>query len=200
MRVSSPRGGSCGARNSKVRSGRARASRTAGCTSPRVSTPARSSPRPRRRVRTSRVLGWTTGRARCGKAKSKLRRYFWAFFDTRRNFGNLGLQHQLWGFALDIQPAGRYVADPSHPPFYLPGQMFGVPNDRAFAALDACRPDGEACTSGLDCCPGACNPSGICAPPTRECADTDERCELSADCCHSENYCINGFCALVELL
>jgi hypothetical protein len=131
--------------------------------------------------------------------------YFWVFFDTLRHFGSLGSQRALWGFAIDVQPNGSYVTDPSHPPFYLPGQEFGTSsnNHRAFAALDPCKQDGAACTTGIDCCGGRCG-AGTCSQPPppeqKSCAKRDERCATAADCCVSNDYCINGFCAYVDLL
>ncbi len=140
--------------------------------------------------------------------------YFWVFFDAIRNYGNLGMQRQLWGFAIDIQANGRYTTDLSHPAFYLPGQEFGSGNHRAFAALDPCKPDGDSCTSGIDCCGGTCTilaaaelvePVGTCAPPPMEgCAKRDERCSVDGDCCapasnEPPHACIAGFCAFVPL-
>jgi hypothetical protein len=129
--------------------------------------------------------------------------YFWVFFDSRRYFGSLGMQRALWGFAIDIQPDGNYARDPSHPPFYMPGQEFGTSSDnhRAFAALDRCRPVGEPCTTGIDCCDGRCSNTTCAAPPPNmnSCAGRDERCAVASDCCDASDYCINGYCALVEL-
>ena len=140
--------------------------------------------------------------------------YFWVFFDSIRHYGNLGIQRQLYGAAIDIAADGSYTADPSHPPFYLPGQEFGAGNHRAFAALDPCRKDGDSCTSGIDCCGGTCffpetpaelvEPKGTCSPPPKNsCAKRDERCKRDADCCAPENgqppnSCIAGFCAFVS--
>jgi hypothetical protein len=140
--------------------------------------------------------------------------YFWLFFDSIRHYGNLGLQRQLWGAAIDIQPNGSYQSDPSHPAFYLPGQEYGAGNHRAFAALDPCKRDGDSCTSGVDCCGGTCTlpsdvsefaePVGTCSPKKNSCAKRDERCTTSADCCppaqgQPANSCIAGFCAYVSL-
>jgi hypothetical protein len=139
--------------------------------------------------------------------------YFWVFFDTIRHYGNLGSQRQLWGFAIDIQADGAYTKDLSHPAFYLPGQEFGAGNHRAFAALDPCKRDGGSCTSGIDCCGGACNipasqsefgGTGTCGPITNSCAKRDERCTTDADCCsagpsEAPNSCIAGFCAFISL-
>jgi hypothetical protein len=126
--------------------------------------------------------------------------YFWIFFDSVRNYGNLGIGRQLWGTAIDIRPNGGYVTDPSHPPFYVEGQEFTTTNHRAFAALEVCRPNAEACSSGIDCCTGFCANDRCAPPPTTGCAQRDERCASTSDCCVSSDYCINGFCALVELL
>ena len=101
--------------------------------------------------------------------------YFWIFFDAVRHYGNLGMQRQLWGAAVDIQSTADYTLDPSHPAFYLPGQEFGTGNHRAFAALDPCKKDGDTCATGIDCCGGTCyfpaapaelvEPVGSCSPP-----------------------------------
>jgi hypothetical protein len=141
--------------------------------------------------------------------------YFWVFFDSIRHYGNLGTQRQLWGFAIDIQANGSYTTDLSHPAFYLPGQEFGAGNHRAFAALDPCKRDGDSCTSGIDCCGGACTfppvaaelvePMGTCnPPPVNTCAKRDEKCATDEDCCppasnEPPNACIAGFCAFVPL-
>lgn len=139
--------------------------------------------------------------------------YFWVFFDSVRHYGNLGLQRQLWGAAVDISADGTYIRDPSHPAFYVSGQEFGTGNHRAFAALDPCRADGDRCTSGVDCCGGFCYIEGLaeftaaegtCSPERRECSHRDERCVQSADCCPPSNLsdppftCIAGVCTFVR--
>ena len=136
--------------------------------------------------------------------------YFWVFFDSVRHYGNLGLQRQLWGAAIDISAQGDYARDPSYPAFYLSGQESGTGNHRAFAALDPCRKDGDSCSSGIDCCGGFCytseplgefdEPMGMCSPMKKTCSNRDERCSSDADCCPPTgnarpNRCIAGFCA-----
>lgn len=137
--------------------------------------------------------------------------YFWVFFDSLRGYGNLGVQRQLWGAAIDVLADGNYALDPSHPPFYLPGQEFGTGNHRAFAALDPCKQDGNTCTSGTDCCGGFCHVpegpeefevelEGTCDSQVPECSNLNERCTTAGDCCPSEAgaqplLCIAGFCA-----
>jgi hypothetical protein len=141
--------------------------------------------------------------------------YFWVFFDAVRHYGNQGLQRQLWGSAVDISPDGKYLSDPSHPAFYLPGQEFGTGNHRAFAALDPCKRDGDTCSTGIDCCGGFCKipegtnnefgqAIGMCSSDVPMCAKRDERCLKDSDCCpptgsDPPNVCIAGFCAFVEL-
>jgi hypothetical protein len=137
--------------------------------------------------------------------------YFWIFFDSFRHYGNLGLQRQLWGTAVDISADGTYVTDPSHPPFYLTGQEFGTGNHRAFTALDPCLKEGNTCTTGIDCCGGFCT-NGSCGrpppppppppgepppPPPPTCANTDEGCTTAADCCNGTDRCIAGFCGRI---
>jgi hypothetical protein len=140
--------------------------------------------------------------------------YFWLFFDSIRNYGNLGLQRQLWGTAIEIRSDGDYSVDRSAPAFYLPGQEFGTGNHRAFAALDPCKKDGDTCTSAVDCCGGTCNfpppmeniePVGSCSPPMMNmCAKQDEKCTTDRDCClplpgEPPLSCIAGRCAMVTL-
>ena len=126
--------------------------------------------------------------------------YFWVFFDSWRNFGNLGRQRQLWVAAIDVRPDGDYTTDPSHPAFYLPGQGFGASNHRAFAALAACSKNSVTCASGIECCDGYCQASLCVEHPRTVCAEREERCARKADCCSPDDVCINGFCSLVELL
>jgi hypothetical protein len=138
--------------------------------------------------------------------------YFWVFFDSLRHYGSLGLQRQLWGTAIEISANGDYSVDRSSPAFYLPGQELGTGNHRAFTALDACKMEGDTCTSGVDCCGGFCT-----LPPVGEfgeqvgkcdstprCAKTDEKCSTAQDCCpipgQTPNSCIGGFCAQVPAL
>ena len=137
--------------------------------------------------------------------------YFWVFFDAVRHYGHLGSTRQLWGTALDISADGSYTKDPSHPAFFIPGREFGTGKHRAFAALYACRKDGDKCTSGIDCCGGSCyidrpeelvEPVGTCSPKKPMCSKRDERCTKDADRCLPEAgqepfSCIAGFCAVV---
>lgn len=100
---------------------------------------------------------------------------------------------------------GAPGVDRSHPPFYLPGQELQAGNMRGFAALDPCKADGEGCESAAECCGGYCRQTGSdegapvfqCVPPPGGCAQEDERCTTTADCCDAPSgyQCINGQCA-----
>jgi hypothetical protein len=128
--------------------------------------------------------------------------YFWLFFTSKRNYGNLFVTDapemqaeakKIWVSAIDIDAVPG--SDPSHPAFFLPGQELESGNIRAFAALEPCRDNGMTCETGIDCCCGYCI-EGQCG--CREgCAMFDEKCETSADCCDPSARCIGGFCALV---
>jgi hypothetical protein len=130
--------------------------------------------------------------------------YFWVFFDSYRHYGNThasGLVRQLWGAAVDISPNGTYSGDASHPAFYLTGQEDVLGNHRAFAALDPCHKDGDACATGIDCCGGFCTNGSCGVPPPPpmgpRCAGTDESCANGVACCNAADRCIGGFCSVI---
>ena len=127
--------------------------------------------------------------------------YFWVFFTSRRNYGNTQVDpndgaasKKLWVSAITIgaQPG----TDPSHAAFYLPGQELASGNIRAFATLSPCKANGSSCTSGVDCCGGACN-GGTCGMPMG-CSGDGNKCTTTADCCSGQGLqCINGYCSMV---
>jgi hypothetical protein len=128
--------------------------------------------------------------------------YFWVFFTSKRNYGNLfavdppetrAEAKKIWVSAIDINAAPG--SDPSHPAFFLDGQELESGNIRAFAALEPCRENGTMCDTGIDCCCGFCI-DGQCGC-RQGCAMLDEKCETSADCCDGRAQCIGGFCSLV---
>jgi hypothetical protein len=143
--------------------------------------------------------------------------YYWVVFTSRRLYGNVLADHpwdgsapgfgahqkKLWVAAIDINaPAGQ---DPSHPAFYLPGQELQAGNARGFWAVDPCKPNGQSCESGDECCNGFCrkDPDGgalVCMdkPPGVQCVEEFEKCTVDADCCDPKQACINGKCALKE--
>lgn len=140
--------------------------------------------------------------------------YFWVFFTSRRTYGNTITQvaddavtKKIWVSAYNIR-TGDIIADPSHPPFYLPGQEAAAGNIRAFAALEPCHADGGICDTGVDCCGGFCT-DGKCGlpppppppetgpPPPPPCSKLQEHCDTVSDCCDSTLSCINHFCSEV---
>lgn len=143
--------------------------------------------------------------------------YFWLVFHSRRTYGNLLVDvpyvdgtegsgtKQLWVAALDVAGAAPSGKDPSHSPFWLPGQDPTTRNMRAYWALDPCKTDGESCSSGTDCCNGFCDASNdagtaICGSSTTGCSQLGDRCDVAADCCNdvSANVsCINHVCSEV---
>jgi hypothetical protein len=129
---------------------------------------------------------------------------FWMFFTSRRTYGNAkyaGLgspdAKKIWVTAIDVGALDS--VDPSHPPFYLPGQG-NSGNIRAFPTLNPCKGDGASCSTGLDCCGGTCNGEGAqatCgAPPAGMCAKVEGKCTTSTDCCDKSDQCLGGYCAL----
>jgi hypothetical protein len=139
--------------------------------------------------------------------------YFWAFFTSRRSYGNVMTQleidavtKKIWVAAIDIEALrgeipGPLMGDPSHPAFYLPGQELQSGNIRAFATLTPCKTDGTTCTSGLDCCGGFCT-DGMCKMVPPPCSKIEDRCMTSADCCATMPplVCIGGHCAAPPII
>ncbi len=139
--------------------------------------------------------------------------FFWVFFTSRRTYGNLQTldvndprTKAIWVTALSIGGTG----DTSHPAFYLPGQEFETGNMRAFAALEPCKEDGSACTSGTECCNGFCSgidPTthvGSCGiRPPKTCAKAEDACKVDSDCCPTDDaghplVCIAGYCSVTS--
>ncbi len=169
--------------------------------------------------------------------------YYWVAFTSRRLYGNvatvnpwwsdprftpIGGQYgpttkKIWVTAIDsnaVSKAGT-GADPSHPPFYLPGQELLAGNAKAYWSIPACiqpsatKSAATLCDSNLDCCGATATPaSSICAldspltnPPVRHCiplatsgciADNSAtQCNVDAQCCDnvkSGSICVNNVC------
>jgi hypothetical protein len=134
--------------------------------------------------------------------------YYWIVFTSTRPYGSVfegsAARKQLWVAA--ISPDAAPGSDPSHPPFYLPGQS-DTRNERGFWALDPCRAEGDGCESGDQCCGGFCRPEDasdpasrhVCRPPeVGECVDSGDRCAQDSDCCElaTGQRCIGGYCSV----
>lgn len=131
--------------------------------------------------------------------------YYWVVFTSIREYGNIHqgaeARKQLWVAA--ISPGAAAGADPSHPAFYLPNQT-STKNERGFWSLDICKPKGDSCQSGDECCDGFCRPSDPLDPSSPKicgegsgCSQLSEKCSKDADCCNPGAKCLGGFCSPV---
>jgi hypothetical protein len=134
--------------------------------------------------------------------------YHWLSFLSRRVYGNPqignstrpeGLRQQIWVTAIRIGASPG--EEPSSVPYWLPGQNPRSANISAFWAPRPCRPDGDACAVGSECCGGDCRPPAgggapVCSPPPAErCRTSGETCTTTADCCADMNLsCIARVC------
>jgi WD40 repeat protein len=128
--------------------------------------------------------------------------YFWLSFLSRRDYGNaeVGTRgrdfQQIWVTAIRTDAAAG--EDPSSIPYWLPGQSVGSRNISAYWAPRPCRPDGETCSVGSECCGGDCRPDStgalVCAPPPDDrCRERYETCSTDGDCCEGLS-CIANVC------
>jgi len=127
--------------------------------------------------------------------------YYWLVFISRRDYGNTLVntnRQQLWMTAIDDPPS---AADPSHPPFYMRGQEGCGKSENAYMAKEPCKPKGEGCVTGADCCEGQClkDPTTnqyVCGdpPPPGTCSASGNACLSQADCCNPMDECIDGYC------
>jgi hypothetical protein len=139
--------------------------------------------------------------------------YFWVFFTSRRQYGNLMVDttnndalpdpvfhsetKKIWAAAISI---GQTSGDPSHPAFEFPGQELTSGNIRAFAVLSPCKGDGASCESGLDCCGGSCttnNDGGMACGVPMACAGEGDKCSATTPCCLQSDQCIGGYCGFI---
>jgi hypothetical protein len=162
--------------------------------------------------------------------------YRWAVFTSTRPYGNLlnvagtlaeDYSTQVWISAIDDTVSAG--ADRSHPAFWLPNQNIQLPtttrkysNERAFWALDACKPAASSsqttssanlCQEPADCC-GALDvpPTSACqldfpvgSPAIRHCVQTTGNtcvpdggaCSNMNDCCNfPTTVCANNLCTV----
>lgn len=147
--------------------------------------------------------------------------YAWLFWTGRRSWGTRGggiyqpgpmgelpglagssSSRRIWVSALLLPEVTRDTAltDPSSPAFFLEGQG-DRPSMRVSAALDACRAEGSACETGVDCCGGYCSAGECRVPEAPTCSKPMDACTTAADCCQegSGQACIGGFCDLIVL-
>lgn len=117
---------------------------------------------------------------------------YWLAFYSRQAYGNEhagtagARRRQLWLMAIDPAIASHGL-DPSHPPYWIPGQDVAADDIAAHWAPTACLPQGEECNASSECCSGHCGPVGEleelrCLPP-QGCRQAGESCETADDCC-----------------
>jgi hypothetical protein len=142
--------------------------------------------------------------------------YIWVVFTSPRDYGNAMVspqmaapmdasyanRKQLWVTAVDTTIGS---ADPSHPPFWLPGQDLTTINMFGYWALSPCLPTSteagaSSCTAGFDCCSGFCRDQGsgqVCVDNVAgsTCSMVGEKCTTAASCCTGDGVsCVGGFC------
>lgn len=119
-------------------------------------------------------------------------KYFWLAYFSHKPYAGKTIG-QLWVTAIDTQP--QPGKDPSHPPYWLPGQDGKTHNAAAFWTAQACRRNGENCTSASECCSEICTGTpGKCGPPDiSSCRKNGETCGGASDCCNDLS-CIGNTC------
>jgi hypothetical protein len=126
--------------------------------------------------------------------------FFWLLFTTNHPYGNqwAGTRNakQIWVTAVRNRPAAG--SDPSMVPYYLDGQETATALSPYWAPAP-CRPNGNACSTGGDCCSGTCDPDSsgrnVCVRPRAMCIARGGRCGGDGDCCTSL-VCTNNLCDL----
>ncbi|MBX3182749.1 MAG: PD40 domain-containing protein [Polyangiaceae bacterium] len=128
-------------------------------------------------------------------------RLFWLAFFSPRPYGNhpqaASPPHsQIWVTAIDPDAGPN---DPSHVPYWLPGQDPVAHNIDAHWTALPCRANGEGCGSASECCSGVClTPDGggpaVCGPPPpSSCRAAGQGCGGNDDCCDTLT-CVANTC------
>ncbi len=78
--------------------------------------------------------------------------YYWLLFYSRRPYGHVSTNKQLWVMAIDIDHVSGI--DPSAPAFWLPGQNPAETNITGYWAPEGCALEGNECKEDRDCCVG----------------------------------------------
>ena len=123
--------------------------------------------------------------------------YQWIAFYSRRAYGHHTAEGwpQIWVAAVDANADPATGIDPSHPPFWLPGQAETSENLSSFFAPKPCSETGGLCDSDAACCgDGLCRPvDGVaqCVPPTEACTLTGDPCGTDGECCDGLNCVAN---------
>jgi hypothetical protein len=109
---------------------------------------------------------------------------------------------QLWVTALNANVGTS--GDPSHTPFWLPGQDPASANMFGYWTLAPCKQTlndagPSTCETGFECCSGFCRDTGqgfVCTENPGGCSQLGEKCAASADCCNAQHgvACVAGIC------
>lgn len=129
-------------------------------------------------------------------------RYYWLAYFTPQAYGNhppasSPPPSQIWVTAIDASPTAG--TDPSHVPYWLPGQDTSQHNIDAHWTALACRANGTDCASSSECCSGVClspsagAPSVCTPPPATSCRVEGSSCGGSGDCCAGLT-CVGNAC------
>ncbi|MCC7109828.1 MAG: PD40 domain-containing protein, partial [Deltaproteobacteria bacterium] len=119
--------------------------------------------------------------------------YQWIAFYSRRAYGHHTAEGwpQIWVAAVDANADPQNGLDPSHPPFWLPGQAESSENLSSFFAPRPCSETGGLCDADASCCgDGLCRPvNGVsqCVPPEEACTLTGDPCGSDGECCDGLN-------------
>lgn len=123
--------------------------------------------------------------------------YYWALFTSSRPYGNAmaGIRNQklIWIAAIRNRPEMASgpehpggLVDPSEVPYFMEGQEVTTNLDPLWAP-PPCRPNGDRCTTGADCCSGECAPdeegNPTCRSPSMGCRARGASCSMNSDCC-----------------
>ncbi len=122
---------------------------------------------------------------------------FWLAFISRRDYGNAqagtrgSTRRQIWVTA--VTASG--TTDPSHVPYWLPGQNAAVQNMAAQWAPLPCRVNATTCAVSSECCSGLCDPGTHTCQPMSTCRNAGQTCGGNDDCC-TGLMCIGNVCAV----
>lgn len=114
--------------------------------------------------------------------------FFWLLFTTTRPYGNdrAGIRDQklIWVAAINGRADG--MSDPSFVPYFLDGQESAT-SLSPYWVPPPCRGNGNACSTGADCCSGECVPdemaNPVCVPRRMGCVMRGQTCSAQSDCC-----------------
>ena len=138
--------------------------------------------------------------------------YFWVFFDSVRHYGNLGMQRQLWGAAIDIAADGTYARRSAAIPRSTCRAKSSAPatTARSRRSIRARRTATVHLRHRLlrrlllrdEIRKRVRRTHRHVHADADECSNTNERCTTDADCCppangRAPNMCIAGFCAML---